>query len=679
MAISRGITRWLAASAIVGGIIAGIAVGLNPGSGISLSTAWQRHTIVAGASGAGNPDGADGVALADVDGDGLLDVVSGHEQGLRVTLSFNPGTASVEAAWPTVTLPTVNACSPEDAQLADIDADGAIDVIAGCETGTGLIEIYFAPTPPNTRSELLVAANWTRVVLSNAVQRSMRIVPIDIAGDSALELVVGGKEGNCGAPPIGEADVGYYSSATPRTGSSWTLTEIEPSGWVQQMYVIDFDGDTDLDIVYSDYDRIDCPAIDNSRRGVRWLDSDGLDPPSFTARQISTLEGNHRWFTLYDWDGDSDLDVLDCESLTGPPPTSELRWMINGGGGLSWTEQALPTVSGVGACIHTAVEDFDEDGDADIAVSYSHAESASGVVWLSRSGAAAVASFKRGEIAGVIDSDSDVKFDNLVASDLDADGDLDLVTSEQHVPDGTGPGLGVVYYENPRIASAAGAGGGDGGDDGGGEAIACAALTSGNGTASATAVTASVSPSPDALVLTSVVSSLASEPDPPSGATGNGLTWVQVATVAYHTDDRRVTVFRAMGASPSAGAITVTWAESQTSFQWSVVECTGVDTSGTDGSGAVVQSTTNTAAAATSITGTLAALEAATSVHVAVSGISINGAQTHDAQFAELTDTSIGTGASGLEAEWATNETDATPTFATANAGIVSIEVRAAP
>lgn len=681
---SRRSNRWLVAGGILSGIIGGILFGLNPGgSGINLTTPWARHIIVAGAAGTGQPDGADGVARADFDGDGRLDVVSGQEQGLRVTLSFHPGQGGVETSpWPsTVILPSVNACSPEDAQPADVDGDGAMDIIAGCETGSPLLEIYFAPTPPNTRSELLNAVNWTRVQVTGAIQRSMRIIPVDLAGDAALELLVGGKEGTCGAPPIGEADIGYWSSATPRTAASWSFTAIEPAGWTQQMELVDLDGDTDMDIVVTDYDPINCPSLDNSRRGLAWLESNGADPPSYTRHQISTLEANHRWFSVADWDGDSDPDILDCESLAGPPPVSELRWMLNSGDASSFTTLPMPTISNVGACIDSEIADLDQDGDDDIAVSFSHSEDRSGVVWLQRSGPALSATFARGEVAGVIDTDSDVKFDNLLAVDMDLDGDLDLLTSEQHVPNGNGPGLGVLYFENPLQTDALVGSGGDDDGGGGGGGVVCVPLTSGTGTASTSAVTASVAPTGNALVVATFLSSLAAGPAAPT-VTGNGLTWVQVDTSAYHTTNgRRLTAFRAMGASPSAGAITASWgATSQTSFQWSVVECTGVDTSGTNGSGAVAQSASATSGTGTgtTITGSLPGIDP-TSAHLAFSGIAINNSQTQDAQFSELTDTQIGTGAAGLEAEWAIGEQDAAPTFASSTAGIVSIEVVAAP
>ncbi len=660
---------------------------------IDLLAQWAVHVIVAGGNGAGQPDGADGLPLPmmDLDGDGLLDTATGHEQGLRVTLSFNPGPASSESLWPTVTLPSVNMCSPEDAQFADVDADGAIDIIAGCETGTSTIEIFFAPSPPNTRAELLVAANWSRVQVTTATQRSMRVIPHDLVGDDSLELVVGGKESSCGTPPIGEADIGYYTSETPRTGSSWVFTPIVPAGWTQQMYVLDFDGDTDDDIVYSDFERIDCPAIDNSRRGVRWLELDA-SAALVEEHQISVLEGNHRWFSLYDADGDGDQDVLDCESLSGPPPVSELQWLINGGGGESWTSTPIPTQTTVGSCIHVIVADFDKDSAPDIAVSYSHADAASGVIWLKRAGATiAGATYERGEVSGILDLDSDVKFDNLVALDVDGDEDLDLITTEQHVPAGTGPGLGVVWLENPLAPVDPGVGDDDappddgddvppddGVDDGGGGAIVCSALTSGTGLANTQAVTSSVTPTANAVVYAAFLSSLASEPDAPTTVTGNGLTYVQEETVAWHNEgDRRMTVFRAQGASPSAGALTATWAESQTSFQWVVIECTGASTAGTNGSGATVQSVTTTAIAVLTHTNTLAALVNASSVHLAFWGLNVIGPIAPDADFVELAETSIGTGAANLHVEWAEGDLPVTPTWpASANVGGISIEVR---
>lgn len=633
---------------------------------VALSSSWAIHQIVAGVSGAGNPDGADGVDMADFDGDGRLDVVTGHEQGLRVTLSFNPGPVSgaVESPWPTVTLPNVNMGSSEDAIACDVDKDGTMDIVSASETGALLVDVFFGPAPPTTRSAMLNQANWTRASLSNSAgNRSMKAGCGDLDGDGDIEIVVGGKDANGVA-----SSLGYYSSTTPRTAASWTYTSLVPVGWVMQMYVIDFDADTDLDIVYSDKVSIDDPAPDGSKRGLRWLRNDG--GLSFSEHQI-LLEGDHKWFSLFDADADGDLDIADCRSSG---VLNESNILINTGAGLTWTKIPVTQPSGVGQCQQALVSDVDLDGKPDLSFTYSNAQALSALVWLRQSATMLVPAFARGEIAGVLDADSDTKMDNGWWADVDGDGDMDLVTTEQHIPAGTGPGLGIIYAENPRFAfvpSAPPPG------------IACAALTSGTDVVTTTtAVTASVTPGANRVVYAAFMSALAAGPAAPTGVAGNGLTWVQVASVPFHTSNaRRITAFRALGASPSAGAITATWAVGQTSKQWSIIECSGVDTSGTNGSGATVQSVTTTATAATTVTNTLAALAAASSVHLAWTGISNgNTTITPDADFVELTDTTVATGVGTFESQVATNQTPVTPTWASSGqAGVVSIEVRAAP
>lgn len=86
-----------------------------------------------------------------------------------------------------------------------------------------------------------------------------------------------------------------------------------------------------------------------------------------------------------------------------------------------------------------------------------------------------------------------------------------------------------------------------------------------------------------------------------SAVTGGGVTWVQVNTVAG--TNSVAYVFRGLVTSgASTGALTVTCA-SGTAAHWIVDELDGIDTSGTNGSGAIVQSVTATAnSAAPSVT-----------------------------------------------------------------------------
>jgi len=149
--------------------------------------------------------------------------------------------------------------------------------------------------------------------------------------------------------------------------------------------------------------------------------------------------------------------------------------------------------------------------------------------------------------------------------------------------------------------------------------IAISAVTTKASTGTVTSLaTASISPTADSLILATVVSRLGSSVDPTEPTlSGNGLTWVVVGTSVFDNTSssrRRITLFRSLGASPSAGALTADFAgQSQTSSLIVVDEASGVDTSGTNGSGAVVQSAVNqdTSGSASSLTVTLGSFSGA--------------------------------------------------------------------
>ena len=104
---------------------------------IATAEPWKRHTID------NSSKGADGVRLMDVNGDGLLDVATGWEEGGVVRAYINPGPKRSKAEWPAVTVGRVK--SAEDAVFFDVDKDGAIDVVSCCEGGTKTIFVHWAP------------------------------------------------------------------------------------------------------------------------------------------------------------------------------------------------------------------------------------------------------------------------------------------------------------------------------------------------------------------------------------------------------------------------------------------------------------------------------------------------------------------------------------------------------
>lgn len=97
-----------------------------------------------------------------------------------------------------------------------------------------------------------------------------------------------------------------------------------------------------------------------------------------------------------------------------------------------------------------------------------------------------------------------------------------------------------------------------------------------------------------------------------SGITGGGITWVQIGSTS--TAAPFVAVYRGLVTSgATTGALTITLGASCTSNKWAIDEFQNVDTTGTNGSGAIVQSASVlNHAAATSGSITLAAFGDAT-------------------------------------------------------------------
>jgi len=211
-------------------------------------------------------------------------------------------------------------------------------------------------------------------------------------------------------------------------------------------------------------------------------------------------------------------------------------------------------------------------------------------------------------------------------------------------------------------------------------------LTSGTNTTDATSFqTANITPTANRLVLLAVLSTIASTTPNTPTASGNGLTYVEIANITFHTIASpwsRLTIFRAMGASPTTGRITMDFGgQTQGSCNWSVAEFDGINTSGTHGSGAIVQSASNSAdASAGPLTVTLAAFGHADNATYATFASGLNGSFTPNGSLTEIHDTAINSPAATLETCWyAGNDTspDATPNTTGDLAGI-AIEIKSA-
>jgi len=382
---------------------------------VSRGAAWKRHTID------DSSRGADGVRVADVNGDGHPDITTGWEEGGVIRVYLNPGPEKAKGPWPAVTVGKVK--SPEDAVFTDLDGDGAMDVVSSCEGKNRTVYVHWAP---KEGEQYLESSAWKTEAIpaTEGKQMWMFALPLDIDGKNGVDLVMSSKGGG--------AAVGWLQSPDrPRELAAWAYHPLYQAGWIMSLQVTDMDDDDDADIIVSDRK--------GDNRGVLWLDNPGpqtaANGATWKEHRIGPGDREVMFLTLCDLDGDSRRDVVCAVRGRGitfyrSTGDAEAPWQVH--------EIQMPDNCGTGK--GTAVCDVDGDGRKDVIFSCESASGGkSGVRWLSYKQSPFESVWQDHEISGP----EGVKFDRIELLDLDADGDMDVLTCEER------DNLGVIWYENP--------------------------------------------------------------------------------------------------------------------------------------------------------------------------------------------------------------------------------------
>lgn len=382
---------------------------------------WQRHTID------DTSRGADGVRMADVNGDGHLDITTGWEEGGVIRVYLNPGPKQASEKWPAVTVGSVK--SPEDAVFADLDGDGAMDVVSSCEGKTRSMFFHWAP---KSADEYLNSESWkTEAVTCTAKKQSwMFALPMDVDGKNGIDLIVSSKGEN--------ASIGWLESPSdPRDVSAWKFHRLRDAGWIMSLVAYDMDNDGDLDVVASDRK--------GAKRGVLWLENPGAaESAAGSAWKDYSIGGTDRENMFLDVISHRGKSVAVYSAVK---PVSLIRFQRSVGNfpgkpsanfeGPGWSGFRIDIPGeklGTGKSIRSA--DVNLDGNEDFVYSCEQANGAKhGVVWLDMK--------PDGLRIRPISGPEGVKYDLIQLLDLDADGDLDVITCEERA------NLGVFWYENP--------------------------------------------------------------------------------------------------------------------------------------------------------------------------------------------------------------------------------------
>lgn len=369
---------------------------------------WKRHTIDASSR------GADGVRLADANGDGRPDIATGWEEGGRVRVCLNPGSTRAREPWPSVTVGAAG--SVEDAVLVDLDADGALDVVSCSEGQVRTMWVHWAP---RERDRYLDPAAWSTRPLpaSQGKMPWMFCLPLQVDGRRGVDLVAGGKSAG--------AELGWWEAPEhPRDLAAWKWHPWRPLGWLMSLAAEDMDGDGDADVLFTDRKG---PAT-----GCFWRENPG--PTGEWREHPVGAQGEEAMFLRAgDVDGDGRRDVA-----LAVQKSTLLVCLRRDAAGRRWEHRPLLLPANAGGAKAVTIGDVDRDGRADLVFTCEGArDGKSGVMWLRREPGALA--FTPREISGP----DGIKHDLVELLDLDGDGDLDVLTCEET------RNLGVFWYENP--------------------------------------------------------------------------------------------------------------------------------------------------------------------------------------------------------------------------------------
>ncbi|MDF1823818.1 MAG: VCBS repeat-containing protein [Verrucomicrobiales bacterium] len=389
-----------------------ISLGILTLSGSLSAAEWSRHTIDP-SSGIEHRTGADGIRPADINGDGLIDFVTGWEDGSAIRFCLNPGPEKVKAPWQATTVLKVTGA--EDSVFADLDGDGVLDIVTATEGKKRTVFVSWAPTSPDRLTD---GDAWESSAFPDTrnTQWWMYTLPLDVDLDGDIDLLVGSK--SSGASLTWLENPGHGMA---RKLSIWKTHRLFDAGWIMSLRLLE-EGEQRY-IVFSDRKGL--------HSGVFLLPLLEEAPWFGEPVCIGAPDEEVMFLDLAYLDDDDSLDVV---AAIRP---DQIRIFYQPENPLTlWEDTAdldpIPSIEfGESKAVH--VGDLDGDEIPDFAITCEHASgSKRGVLW------ANVFS----EFFPISNSEG-VKFDRIELIDLDNDGDLDLVTCEEKT------GLGVVWYENP--------------------------------------------------------------------------------------------------------------------------------------------------------------------------------------------------------------------------------------
>jgi len=269
------------------------------------------------------------VRTCDMDGDGYPDVLATSSSGDDVYWWENNGTGST---W---TQRTVNGVfnGARSACAVDMDGDGDQDVVGAAYSGDDIT--WWA----NANG---LGTSWVAHVIDGSFDGAISVGAADLDGDGDKDVVAAG---------YNASDIAWWANSNG-IGTTWVEHEIDYSfPYASGVSVADVEGDGDIDVV----------GTSGDASLLTWWANSGEPLPTWTEHIVDTTVPGASSAVVCDLDSDGDMDIIGASY-----GNDAVYWWRNAdGGGISWTRHNV--VTGLDGALSTVPGDLDSDGAMDIA------------------------------------------------------------------------------------------------------------------------------------------------------------------------------------------------------------------------------------------------------------------------------------------------------------------------